>query len=112
MPGTEVVDAGGGRIDHEPRILHVPVSVCSANIVTIRTGQLWSGERVGLGFTSAAGLAAVFGTGQTWILIHVRSLHAMLASRGIHTVQVDPVTRPPARLRAGSAPRKEYTTAL
>jgi hypothetical protein len=89
-----VVDSG---TDPEPDILHVPVFTCSADIVTIRTGRLSSGEQVGLGFTSAASLAVAFGPGQAWVLIHLRLLHEMLASRGIFTVQVDPVACHPPR---------------
>jgi hypothetical protein len=97
----------------EPGLLYVPVSVCSVNIVTIRTGRLSCGERIGLGFTSAAGLAAVFGPGQAWIVIHLRALHQMLACRGITIVQVDPVMRPfaPAPAPVRSLLPDEYAVA-
>jgi hypothetical protein len=102
---------GGSGNTTEPVLLHVPVSVCSMNIVTIRTGRLPSGERIGLGFTSAAGLAAVFGPGQAGIVMHLRALHEMLACRGITTVQVDPVTRPLARTPARSLQPDDYAIA-
>jgi len=102
---------GGSGSTTEPVLLHVPVSVCSMNIVTIRTGRLSSGERIGLGFTSAAGLAAVFGPGQAWIVIHLRALHEMLACLGITIVQVDPVTRPFARTPVRSLLPDEYAVA-
>jgi hypothetical protein len=85
-----------GRNGTGSDILHVPVAVCSANIVAIRTARLASGERVGLGFTSQAGLAAVLGAGQPWVLIHLGLLREMLAPRGIITVQVDPLGSEPA----------------
>jgi hypothetical protein len=102
---ARVAGPGDGRLtplrdDH--RVLHVPVHVCGANMVTIRTGRLPSGERVGLGFTTAAGLTAVFGTGQDWVLIQLRSLRAMLAGGGVLAVQVDPLISRPAGAAARS----------
>jgi hypothetical protein len=74
-------------------ILHVPVHVCGANIVAIRTGRLPSGERTGLGFTSAAGLAKMFGARQDSVMIQLRSLRVMLACGGVLTVEVDPAVQ-------------------
>lgn len=101
-------DVGSGQIGTQPEILHVPVSVCSESILTIRTGRLQSsGERVGLGFTSRASLAAVFGSKQASILLHLQPLHKMLAPRGITQVRVDPRVWQPARAagKSGSAAR-------
>ncbi|WP_433337827.1 SAV_915 family protein [Spirillospora sp. CA-294931] len=56
----------------------------------IRTGRLAVGERVGVGFTSRAGLAAVFGPRHPSIALHLRALRALLAPRGITRVQIDP----------------------
>ena len=93
-----VGDVGGGRIGTQREILHVPVSVCAESILTIRTGRLQSsGERVGLGFTSRASLAVVFGSKQASVLLHLQSLHKMLAPRGITEVRVDPRVWQPAR---------------
>ena len=89
---------GSGQIGTQPEILHIPVSACSEGILTIRTGRLQSsGERVGLGFTSRASLAAVFGPKQASILLHLQPLHKMLAPRGITQVRVDPRVWQPAR---------------
>jgi hypothetical protein len=87
---------GGGLLGRGSGILHVPVAVCSASVVAIRTARLPSGERVGLGFTSEARLAGVLGTGHAWILIHLEPLRAMLMPRGITQVVVDPLRCGPA----------------
>jgi hypothetical protein len=87
---------GEGRAGRGSDVLHVPVAVCSAGVVAIRTARLPSGERVGLGFTSEARLAGVLGTGQAWILIHLEPLRAMLTPRGITQVLVDPLRCGPA----------------
>jgi hypothetical protein len=64
-----------------------------------------SGEKVGLGFTSADSLAMVFGSEQAWILVHLQVLQELLTPRGINRIQIDPtmalvtpVQRPGERL--------------
>jgi hypothetical protein len=89
LPG--LVNAQDLAADTDPGILHVPVLVCCPGIVTICTGRLQSGERVGVGFTSQASLAAAYGPGHAWALLHVRLLRALLDSKGITTVLLDPV---------------------
>jgi hypothetical protein len=77
-------------------MLYVPVHTCAGSTVSIRTGRLPSGQAVGLGFTSPARLAMVFGEWHPWIQLHLGALHAMLEPLGITLVRIDPL-RPPAR---------------
>lgn len=74
-----------------PDIMHVPVAVCSASVVTLRTARLASGERVGLAFTTQARLAGVCGPEQASILMHLGPLRAMLRPGGIAKVVIDPL---------------------
>ncbi|HEY4465171.1 MAG TPA: SAV_915 family protein [Streptosporangiaceae bacterium] len=78
------------------RMLYVPVHTCAGGTVSIRTGRLPSGQAVGLGFTSPARLAMVFGEWHPWIQLHLGALHAMLEPLGVTLVRIDPL-RPPAR---------------
>jgi hypothetical protein len=87
----ELLNAQDLAADPDPGILHVPVLVRCPGIVTIRTGCLPSGERVGLGFTSQASLAAAYGPGHAWVQLHIRLLRALLGPKGITTVLLDPV---------------------
>jgi len=84
--------------------LYVPIRACAKGIVTIRAGRLPSGERVGLGFTSSGKLAAVLGSEQSWILVHIQALHQLLAPCGIRMVQVDATALIPPRQRQASIP--------
>ena len=94
------------------QMLYVPVHTCAGGTVSIQTGRLPSGQAVGLGFTSPARLAMVFGEWHPWITLHLGALRAMLEPLGITLVRIDPL-RPPARRgpaarrspgRAGPAP--------
>jgi hypothetical protein len=99
------MDSEAGPADPEPdpetaagpRILYVPVHTCAGGTVTIQTGRLPSGQAVGLGFTSPARLAMVFGAWQPWITLHLGALHEMLAPLGISLVRIDPLRSAPRR---------------
>jgi hypothetical protein len=80
----------------------VPVGESKAGTLALRTGQLISGERVGLAFTSEASLLMTLGPSQHWILLAPGALRAMLAPLGITRVQLDP--RPIAELTSESLP--------
>ena len=68
----------------------VPVRESKAGTLALRTGRLPSGERVGLAFTSAAGLAATLGPAQQWAELCEQALKDMLAPLGVEQVRVDP----------------------
>ena len=68
----------------------VPVRESKAGTLALRTGRLPSGERVGLAFTSAAGLAATLGPAQLWAELGEQALRDMLAPLGVEQVRVDP----------------------
>jgi hypothetical protein len=95
LPST---DPGAGP---GPRILYyVPVHACAAGTASIRTGRLPLGQAIGLGFTTPARLAMVFGSRHPWIRLPLGALHAMLEPRGITLVRIDPL---PAPARSGTA---------
>ena len=58
--------------------------------VCLRCGQLPTGERVGIAFTTQARLAGAMGVGQPWIRLSDRAMKEMLASVGVARIQVDP----------------------
>jgi hypothetical protein len=64
--------------------------------LSLRTGRLISGERVGLAFTSEASLLMTLGPSQQWIRLAPDALRAMLAPLGVTCLRVDP--RPIAEL--------------
>jgi hypothetical protein len=76
----------------------VPVRDSRAGTVSLQTGRLISGERVGLAFTSEASLLMTLGPSQQWIRLAPGALRAMLAPLGVTCVRVDP--RPIAELGA------------
>jgi hypothetical protein len=78
----------------------VPVHEGKEGTVSIQTGQLISGERIGLAFTSEASLLMTLGPSQHWIRLGPGALQAMLAPLGVTSVRVDP--RPIAELGAES----------
>jgi hypothetical protein len=80
----------------------VPVRESRAGTLSLRTGRLISGERVGLAFTSEASLLMTLGPSQHWIRLAPGALRAMLAPLGVTTVRIDP--RPIAELGAESLP--------
>jgi hypothetical protein len=79
----------------------VPVVSRSPGIVTICTGRLCSGERVGLGFTSQASLTAVYGPEHARVRLHIQPLRDLLRPTGINTVLLDPVISSGATPRTG-----------
>jgi hypothetical protein len=76
------------------------VHACASGTTSIRTGRLPSGQAIGLGFTTPARLAMVFGASHPWIRLPLGALHAMLEPRGITLVRIDPL---PAPARSGPA---------
>ena len=76
----------------------VPVRESKAGTLSLQTGRLISGERVGLAFTSEASLLMTLGPSQQWIRLAPGALRAMLAPLGVTSVRVDP--RPLAELGA------------
>jgi len=61
----------------------------SAGILTLRTGRLESGERIGLAFTCEDSLSYTLGTGQQWVNLGDQSLLDMLAPLGIRQLRID-----------------------
>jgi hypothetical protein len=76
----------------------VPVREKPAGTLTLQTGRLMSGERVGLAFSSEATLLAVMGPSQHWIRLAAEPLHEMLAPLGVEAIRIDP--RPAGRSQA------------
>jgi hypothetical protein len=83
----------------DPALPSVDMSMAELMIVPVRTGsetvclrcgQLPTGERVGIAFTTQARLAGVMGAGQAWIRLSDRAMKEMLASVGVARIQVDP----------------------
>jgi len=74
-------------------------------MLTLRTGRLPSGQRVGLAFTCEASLRSVLGPGQRWIRLHENAVHEMLTPAGISEIRVDAGLRaaPPAAAVAAVA---------
>ena len=70
-------------------LLVVPVHTGSG-MVSLRSGRLPSGERVGIAFTTEASLARAMGAGQPWILMGSEAMRDMLAPLGVTRIQVDP----------------------
>jgi hypothetical protein len=71
------------------QMLLVPVRSSAAGSLTVRTGRLPSGERIGLAFTSEDALARALGPVQ-WIHLAADALTGMLAPLGIEHYRVDP----------------------
>jgi hypothetical protein len=74
----------------------VPVRESKSGALSLRTGRLITGERVGLAFTSEASLLMTLGPSQQWIQLAPGALRAMLAPLGVTSLRVDP--RPIAEL--------------
>ncbi|HEY1821239.1 MAG TPA: SAV_915 family protein [Trebonia sp.] len=68
----------------------VPVRVSKAGTLTLQTGRLRSGERVGLAFTSESALALTLGPSQRWIHLDREALAEMLVPLGVEHIRVDP----------------------
>jgi hypothetical protein len=71
------------------RLLVVPVHT-GPGTASLRCGRLPGGERVGIAFTSQAGLAKVMGADQPWIRLSAVAMRDMLAPLGVTRIQVDP----------------------
>jgi len=82
-PGLALVDVSATSL------LVVPVHTGSG-MVSLRSGRLPSGERVGIAFTTEASLARAMGAGQPWILMGSEAMRDMLAPLGVTRIQVDP----------------------
>jgi hypothetical protein len=80
----------------------VPVRESRAGTLALQTGQLISGERVGLAFTTQASLLMTLGPSQRSIRLAPGALRAMLAPLGVTRVRLDP--RPIAELGPESLP--------
>jgi hypothetical protein len=81
----------------------VPVRESQAGTLALRTGQLVSGERVGLAFTSEASLLLTMGPFQHWVRLAAEPLRDMLAPLGVQRVRIDP--RPASELRPEGLPQ-------
>ena len=68
----------------------VPVRPDKAGALTLRTGRLQSGERVGLAFTSETALLLTMGPTQPWVRLDRLALADMLAPLGVGDIRVDP----------------------
>jgi len=82
--------------------LYVPVRMSEGGVLTLRTGRLESGERIGLAFTSEDSLSFTMGTAQRWVNLGDQSLRDMLAPLGIRQLRVDPL--PLGQPGAGAIP--------
>jgi hypothetical protein len=82
----------------------VPVRASKAGTLALQTGQLISGESVGLAFTSEASLLMTLGPSQQWIRLAPGALRAMLAPLGVTCVRLDP--KPIAELASQILPRE------
>jgi hypothetical protein len=85
----------------------VPVREGKAGTLSLQTGKLISGERVGLAFSSEASLLMTLGPSQQWIRLAPGALRAMLAPLGITCVRFDP--RPIAEMGKESLPSELLT---
>ena len=70
--------------------LFVPVQAGQAGALSLRTGRLPSGERVGLAFTSETALSQTLGPAQQWIQLAAPALADMLAPLGVEHIRIDP----------------------
>lgn len=68
----------------------VPVQASKAGTLTLRTGRLRSGERVGLAFTSEVSFRLSMGPSERWARLDGEALKAMLAPLGVEHLWVDP----------------------
>ena len=71
--------------------LYVPVRISEAGFLTLRTGRLESGERIGMAFTSKEALSFTLGSAQQWVNLGDHSLRGMLAPLGIQHLRIDPL---------------------
>jgi hypothetical protein len=83
----------------------VPVRESKSGTLSLQTGRLISGERVGLAFTSEASLLMTLGPSQQWIELAPGALRAILAPLGVTCLRVDP--RPIAEMASESLPGEQ-----
>jgi hypothetical protein len=72
----------------------VPVQASKAGTLTLRTGRLGSGERVGLAFTSENSFRLTMGPSERWAHLDGQALKDMLAPLGVEHFMVDPRPAP------------------
>jgi hypothetical protein len=77
-------------VDSAGDLLSVPVRTTAGGMVSVRTGRLEGGGRVGIAFTSEERLIRAFGAGQRSIRLHVSALRGLLRPLGVTRIQVDP----------------------
>jgi len=85
-------------------VLYVPVRTTSEGVLTLRTGRLESGERIGLAFTSLESIEYTLGAAQQWVNLGDEPLRDMLAPLGIRELRIDPL--PLGQPGAGEVPRQ------
>ena len=67
----------------------VPVLTSRAGTLSVQTGRLPSGERVGLAFTSQASLLLAFGPPQQFVHLAGPALTGLLAPLGVKQFRID-----------------------
>ena len=72
----------------------IPVRESQTGTLTLRTGRLRTGERVGLAFTTEASLLLTMGSSLRWVRLDGRALKDMLAPLGVRHIRVDPAPLP------------------
>jgi hypothetical protein len=72
----------------------VPVQSNKAGTLTLLTGRLGSGERVGLAFTSENSFRLTMGPSGQWAHLGGQALKDMLAPLGVDHLMVDPIPGP------------------
>jgi hypothetical protein len=78
-------------VEHsEDHLLSVPVRSTTAGTLSVRTGRLEGGDRVGIAFTSDELLVRAYGRRQRSVRLHVSALRALLRPLGVTRIQVDP----------------------
>jgi hypothetical protein len=80
-----------GKNEFGERSLFVPVHLRPHGSLTLRTGRLPSGERIGIAFTSRLALAATLGPRQSWIPMRADLVALLYAGVGIEQTRVDPL---------------------
>ena len=68
----------------------VPIRPSKAGVLSLRTGRLLTGERIGLAFTSEASLLLAMGPSQQWARLGYGAMRGMLSPLGIKHVRIDP----------------------
>ncbi|MET8833168.1 SAV_915 family protein [Micromonospora sp. NPDC004540] len=91
-PGQSATPEKGNIMDEVPDTWAVPVRTTPGRqSLTVRTGRLPQGTRVGLAFTDPDRLASAMGADQLWIWLCESALRSMLTPLGIDRIQVDPL---------------------